>query len=152
MRSTEVTQGRSIVAVFEHGEDFMTALAAVCEQHQISQAIIPSFIAGFAEAELVGTCAGLERPEAPLWDTVRVEYVEALGAGTVARNTVTGQLHPHIHTATGIKGDGAAGRTSHLVSACVQFVTELLIVEVLGVQLVRRPDPGLFDVPLLDFA
>jgi predicted DNA-binding protein with PD1-like motif len=152
VRSGEVTQGRSIVAIFEHGEDFMTALAAVCEQHQISQAVIPSFIAGFGEAELVGTCAGLERPEAPLWDTVRVEYVEALGAGTIARNTATGQLHPHIHTATGLKGDGAAGRTSHLVSARVQFLTELLIVELLGVQLVRRPNPELFDIPLLGFA
>jgi predicted DNA-binding protein with PD1-like motif len=152
VRSSEVVQGRSIVAVFEHGEDFMEALIEACEVHVISQAFIPSFVAGFAEAELVGTCGGLEQPQAPLWQTVRVEHVEALGSGTIARNTATGHLHPHIHSATGLKGDGASGRTSHLVSARVQFLTELLIIELLSPQLVRRPDPSLFDVPLLGFA
>lgn len=133
MRSRKFAPGRSIAVVFEHGEDFMAALADACDRHEVTQAFIPMFIAGFADAELVGTCKGLDEPEAPLWDTVRVEHVEALGAGTIARNSATGKLHPHIHTATGLKGDRAAGRTIHLVGARVQFLTELLMI------VVRRP-------------
>jgi hypothetical protein len=129
----------------------MAALAGACDRYEVTQAFIPMFIAGFADAELVGTCNGLDKPEAPLWDTVRVEHVEALGGGTIARNAATGRLHPHIHTATGLKGDGAAGRTSHLVGARVQFLTELLLIEVLGPEMVRLPDSDLFDVPLLHF-
>lgn len=151
MRSSEITLGRSIAVVFEHGEDFMTALADACKQHQVTQAFIPTFIAGFSTVELVGTCEGLKNPLAPLWETVQVQHVEALGSGTIALNTATRQLHPHIHVATGLKGDGAAGRTSHLVSARVQFLTELLLVEVATPAMVRTPEAELFDVPLLRF-
>lgn len=124
-RSAIVT-GRHLAVVFDHGEDFMPALTTDCLENGVTQAFIPMFIAGFATAELVDSCDALSDPDAPLWETV---HVEALGAGTIAINPSTRVLHPHIHTATGLKDQGAAGRTSHLVSARVQFLTELLLVE-----------------------
>ena len=151
MRSTEIVTGRHFAVVFDHGEDFMTALTAACQEHGVTQAFIPMIIAGFATAELVGSCDGLSDPDAPLWETVVVEHVEALGAGTIAINPSTGALHPHIHTATGLKGQGAVGRTSHLVSARVQFLTELLLMEVTAPDFARIPYPALYDVPLLRF-
>ncbi|WP_231494106.1 hypothetical protein [Nocardiopsis sp. CNT312] len=44
-----------------------------------------------------------------------------------------------------------APTTSHLLGAQVQFLTELLLVEVASPQVHRVPDPDLYDIPLLHF-
>ncbi|MEV5574497.1 PPC domain-containing DNA-binding protein [Spirillospora sp. NPDC052269] len=151
MRASELNLGRTFGVTFEHGEDFFEALAAFCQENNVSQGYIPMFIGAFSEAEIVGTCNGLSHPEQPLWDRTRVESVEALGGGTLAHNPTTGQILPHIHLAAGLKGDSADGRTSHLLSARVQFLSELLIVEVTEPTMTRPPNPELYDVPLLTF-
>ncbi|MEU4586583.1 DUF296 domain-containing protein [Kitasatospora aureofaciens] len=109
------------------------------------------FIAAFSEAKIVGTWDGLTQPELPLWDHTRAEFVEAFGEGTHAHDPATGLILPHIHLAAGLKGDNADGRTSHLLSARVQFLSELLIVEVAGPTMTRPRNPHLYDVPLLTF-
>ena len=43
------------------------------------------------------------------------------------------------------------GRTSHLLSAKVQFLSELLIVDVTSPAMTRPRNPDLYDVPLLTF-
>jgi hypothetical protein len=53
-----------------------------CRQHGIRQGYVPMFIAGFEEAEIVGTCEKLKDPKAPVWSRVYLENVEALGCGT----------------------------------------------------------------------
>jgi hypothetical protein len=68
MRSHELTIGRTFGVAFDHGEDFVTALAEFCREQGVRQGFIPMFIAGFAEAELVGTCGKLDNPQAPGWD------------------------------------------------------------------------------------
>lgn len=151
MRAHELTVGRSFGVVFDHGDDFYAALSEFCHLHDVRGGYIPSFIAGFAEAELVGTCERLEDPLAPVWSRVHLRNVEAFGGGTLAWDPETGQVKPHIHVAVGLKEQAAVGYTSHLLNARVQFLTEMHVVEVIGPQMHRVPDPELYDVPLLRF-
>lgn len=149
MRSSEVTIGRTFVVVFDHGEDFYTALQQACADNDIRQGYIPMFIAGFASADLVGACERLENPQAPVWSRVQLTNVEALGGGTLAWDEATGTVAPHIHLSTGLKEHSATAHTSHLLDATVQFLTEMIIVEIAEPRLRRAKQPDLYDVPLL---
>ncbi|WP_194838264.1 PPC domain-containing DNA-binding protein [Nocardia sp. XZ_19_369] len=151
MRSHELTLGRSFGLVLEHGEDFYPALAEFCRTNNIRQGYIPSFIAGFSEADLVGTCEKLDDPQAPVWSRVHLTNVEAFGGGTLAYDLDNDQILPHIHVAIGLKEHSATGHTSHLLNARVQFLTEMLIIEVTHPTMHRAPEPDLYNVPLLRF-
>lgn len=76
--------------------------------------------------------------------------VEAFGGGTFTHNE-DGTLSPHIHVTVGEKARSANGFTSHLLSATVQFLTEMLVIEVLAPTMTRPRNPDLYDVPLLTF-
>ncbi|MEW1837513.1 DUF296 domain-containing protein [Nonomuraea angiospora] len=151
MRASELTTGRTFGVTFDHGDDFMTALAKFCSEHGIRQGYIPMFIAGFAEAEIVGTCEKLENPEAPVWTKVHLTNAEVMGCGTIAAAPENAGILPHIHVALGLKERSAVGHTSHLLSAQVQFLTEMLVVEILSPSMTRPRNPELYDVPLLTF-
>jgi predicted DNA-binding protein with PD1-like motif len=146
-----LTTGRTFAIRFDHGEDFYTALGDFCRTHEVRQGFIPVFIAGLREVELVGTCEKVADPEAPVWSSVHLESVEALGGGTLAFDPATGQILPHIHVSVGLKHQSATGHTSHLLGAKVQFVTELYLVEVANPAMTRVVQPNLYNVPLLDF-
>jgi predicted DNA-binding protein with PD1-like motif len=77
--------------------------------------------------------------------------LEAMGCGTLAYDAEHDEVLPHIHTTVGDKARSAAGYTSHLLSAKVQFLTEMLVVEVTSPSMTRPPNADLFDVPLLTF-
>ena len=151
MRAREVGIGRTFVVVFEQGEDFYPTLEEFCEREGLSGGYVPSFIAGFASVDLVGICRKVEDPAAPVWDAVQLRNVEAVGGGTLARDPDTGALMPHLHVACGLKEHSAVGHTSHLLGARVQFLVEMVVVEVVDPVLVRRRAGDLYDVPLLDF-
>lgn len=119
--------------------------------NQVRQGYIPVFIAGFAKVDIVGTCAKLDDPQAPVWSGVHLTNVEALGGGTIAYDQTQDQILPHIHVSVGLKEHSATGHTSHLISAKVQFLTEMILVEVADPIMRRERDPGLYDVPLLRF-
>jgi predicted DNA-binding protein with PD1-like motif len=135
----------------DHDEDFFPSLAAFCRDNNVQQGYIPFFIAGFAEVNIVGTCEKLDNSQAPVRSHVHLTNVEAVGAGTVAYNPATEQIEPHLHVAVGLKALSAAGHTSHLLSAKVQLLTEMIFVEVIAPGLRRQPNPQLYDVPLLNF-
>jgi predicted DNA-binding protein with PD1-like motif len=86
-----------------------------------------------------------------IWTRVQLTNVEAVGAGTIAWDETADTIAPHIHVAAGLKEHSAAGHTSHLLAATVQFLTEMILVEVTDPRLHREKDPELFDVPLLRF-
>lgn len=151
MRSQQVDIGRTFVVVFDHGEDFLTALDEFCRTNNVRQGIISSFIAGFSEVQIVGTCGKLDNPQAPVWSAVHLTNVEALGGGTIAYDETEQRILPHIHVSVGLKEHSATAHTSHLLSAKVQFLTEMLLVEVSSPALRRERDPELYDVPLLRF-
>ena len=85
-----------------------------------------------------------------MWTKVHVTNVEALGCGTIARDDADGIL-PHVHVAVGLKEHSAMAHTSHLLSAKIQFLTEMLVVEILTPDMTRPKDHNLYDVPLLTF-
>ena len=151
MRSTEVAVGRHFVVAFDDGDDFFTALADFCRRHKIRQGMIPGFIAGFREVDIVGTCDRIENPDAPIWSKVHLQTVEAHGSGTLAWDETTATVAPHIHVSVGLKGQSAIGYTSHLLDAKVQFLTEMLVVEIAAPHLDRVRDPNLYDAPLMRF-
>ncbi|MGW3652478.1 PPC domain-containing DNA-binding protein [Streptomyces sp. NPDC000878] len=151
MRSYELTTGRTFAVNFDHGDDFFPTLAAFCREQGVKQGYIPMFIAGFAEAEIVGACEKLEDPEAPVWSKVHVAGVEAMGCGTLAYDAETDTVLPHIHTSLGEKARSASGFTSHLLSARVQFLVEMYVVEIAAPTMTRPKNPNLYDVPLLTF-
>jgi predicted DNA-binding protein with PD1-like motif len=151
MRSHPFTIGRTFGVAFDHGDDFFSALAEFCKANDVRQGYIPTFIAGFAHVKVVGSCQQLEDPNAPVWSHVYLTNAEAHGSGTVAYDPDTDSIAPHIHVSVGLKEHSATGHTSHLLEARVQFLTEMVFVEVIEPDLRRRRDPGLYDVPLLRF-
>lgn len=151
MRSQQLTLGRSFAVAFDHGEDFFTALTEFCHTNQVRQGFIPVFIAGFSEVTIVGTCDKLTDPHAPVWSSVHLANVEAVGGGTIAYDEAAERIRPHIHVSVGLKEHSATGHVSHLLTARVQFLTEMLLIEVAGPAMTREPNPDLYDVPLLRF-
>lgn len=151
MRSAELTTGRTFAVVFDPGEDFFPTLSGFCRANGIRQGYVPMFLAAFAEVEIVGACAKLENPDAPVWDKVHLTNVEAIGGGTIAYDAERADIVPHIHTTVGEKARSATGYTSHLLSARVQFLVEMIVVEVTSPSMIRPRNPQLFDVPLLKF-
>ncbi|GAA2842609.1 hypothetical protein [Nonomuraea rubra] len=81
---------------------------------------------------------------------VHLANIEALGCGTIAWDAEANQILPHIHVAVGLKQHSADGYTSHLLAANVQFLTELLIVEV-SAPAMRRPANRPLQRALLTF-
>ncbi len=152
MRSRELTVGRQFGVVFEHGEDFFPTLADFCRANGVRQGYIPMFLAAFEEVEVVGACEKVDNIDAPVWSKVHLDHVEAFGCGTLAYDAATEQVVPHIHAALGEKARSAMGHTSHLLSAKVQFLTEMLLVEVTAPTMTRPKNAAMFDVPLLTFS
>ena len=151
VRSHELSLGRTFGVAFDHGEDFFAALSEFCRANGVRQGFIPMFIAGFAEVQVVGTCGKLDDPKAPVWSSVHLTNVEALGGGTIAYDDTKDQILPHIHATVGLKEHSATGHTSHLLSARIQFLTEMVLVEVVAPKMTRQRDSKLYDVPLLRF-
>jgi predicted DNA-binding protein with PD1-like motif len=143
--------GRTVAVTFEHGEDFFKSLRGACEEAGIRQGYIPMFVAGLSEAELAGTCEKLPDPEAPVWSGVHLTNLEAVGAGSLAWDEESQAVWPHIHLSVGTRQQGAVGYTSHLLAATVQFLTEMVIVEVTAPRANRVRNHALYDVPVLTF-
>lgn len=151
MRSSELTTGRTFAARFDAGESFFPALDELCRENGIRCGYIPMFLAAFAEADIVGTCDKLDDPAAPVWSKVHLANAEALGCGTIAWDEQEGRILPHVHTTLGLKDHSATGYTSHLLAARVQFLVEMIVVEVTAPAMTRPLDHGMYDVPLLTF-
>lgn len=151
MHSHELTTGRTFGLRFDPGESFYPTLSRFCRDHKIRSGYVPMFLAAFAEADIVGTCDKLDNPQAPVWSKVHVTNAEALGCGTIAYDDTAGEIHPHVHISLGLKEQSANGYTSHLLTAEVQFLVEMILVEVTTPAMSRPPDPSLYDVPRLTF-
>ncbi|GAA2975608.1 PPC domain-containing DNA-binding protein [Actinokineospora diospyrosa] len=149
MRSHELALGRSFAVTFDHGDDFFEALDQFCRDNNLRQGYIPGFIAGFADAQIVGTCDKLDDPQAPVWSQVHLTNAEAFGGGTLAWDPVEDRVAPHIHVSVGLKEHSATAHTSHLLGARVQFLTEMLVFEVVSPTMHRVRQPDLYNVPLL---
>ncbi|MFJ8314008.1 MULTISPECIES: PPC domain-containing DNA-binding protein [unclassified Streptomyces] len=151
MRTHELKTGRTFGVNFDHGEDFLATLARFCADHDVRQGYVPMFLAAFAETEIAGTCQRVETPEAPVRLPVHLEKVEAMGCGTFSYDPDKDAIVPHVHVTVGLKQQAALAYSSHLISAQVQYLTEMLVVEVLTPEMRRPVHPELWDIPLLTF-
>jgi predicted DNA-binding protein with PD1-like motif len=140
MKSSLVQSGRRLLVILDPGDDVLPALIAACVQNDIVQGYVPVFVGAFRTATLIGTHGSIIDSDAPLADSVVVTNVEGLGSGTIASG-IEGAI-PHLHVALGEKGKGAASSAGHLLSAEVQYVTEIVVEEIVSPQLVKRPDPA----------
>ncbi len=151
MRSHEVTVGRTVMVALEHGEDFFDGLERACRAHGIRQGYLPLFLGAMSAVEIVGTCEQVADPSRPIFTPVYLSGVDVVGAGTIAYDDENASLTPHVHLSAGVRGYSADGRTSHLLRGTVQFLAELVIVEVAAPRLRRVNDPGLYDLSVLTF-
>jgi predicted DNA-binding protein with PD1-like motif len=151
MQSAELKIGRTFGVVFEHGKDFFAELEEFCRTNGVRQGYIPMFIAAFKEAEIAGACDRLEDPDAPVWSKVYVENIEVIGAGTLTYDEAQGRLEPHIHVSLGEKPRSAQALTSHLFSGKIQFLAEMMIIEVLEPKMERVTNPSLYNIALMTF-
>jgi predicted DNA-binding protein with PD1-like motif len=150
-RSAELTIGRTFGVTLEHGDEFFTELQRFCQEHGIKYGYIPTFIGAFKHAKIVGTCRHAEA-NAPMFDSyIDVDFVETVGAGTIAYDPDSDQILPHVHLSVGKRMHGADGLTSHLFEAEVQFLLEMVVVEVIAPAWTRPTNQDLFDLRLLSF-
>lgn len=148
MRSTLFTPGRRLIAVLEPGEEVLAAIGALCRQHQVESAVVPVFLGAFTQVTLIGTHEPVQDEDAPLPRSVTVEWVEGTGSATVAPGP-DGEPAVHLHAAVGRKSAGAAGYAGHVLSAVTHYTVELVLEEVTGAVLERRPDPAAHGIPTL---
>ena len=151
MDSHELTTGRTFGARFDPDESFFPALGNPCREKGVRYGYIPMFLAAFCDADIVGACDKLDGPAAPVWSKVHLTNAEALSCGTIAYDEQAGRIVPHIHTTLGLKEHSATGYTSHLLAARVQFLVEMILVEVTAPAMTRPADPDLYGVPRLVF-
>ena len=151
VHSAELTLGRTFGVTFEHGDELMTSLVDFCAEQGIKYGYIPMFIGAFSHAKVAGTCRHADA-QAPMFDShVDVDYAETVGTGTLAYDSETERVSPHIHLSLGKRLHSADGVTSHLFEAKVQFLLEMVVVEVLAPQWTRPVNAELFDLRLLKF-
>lgn len=105
MRSAQVTPGRRVLAVLEPGEEVLASIGALCREHRFPAAVIPVSLAAFTQVTLIGTTEPVADEDAPLPLSETVEWVEGLGAGTVAPDAA-GAPAVHLHAAVGRKSAG----------------------------------------------
>jgi len=148
MRSAEITVARRILAVLEPGDDVLTSIAAICTEHRITSAVIPAFLGAFTEVTLIGTDQPVADHDAPMPQSTTVRWVEGVGTATVAPDE-QGRPVVHLHAAVGVKADAALGYAGHVLSARTHYTAELVIEEITGPTLRRRPDPAAHGIATL---
>jgi predicted DNA-binding protein with PD1-like motif len=138
MFSSEIATGRTVLVVLQPGDDILSSIVEACTAHGIAQGIIPVFLGAFSSVTIIGTHEEILDEDAPLPLSVGYRNTEGTGSGTLV--SVDGIVVPHVHVSVGAKGEGAAAYAGHLLSGTVQYVAEIVIVEVLSPVLEKRVD------------
>ena len=148
MLSAPVTSGRRILVVLEPGDEVIGALGAACREHGVRQAAVTAFLGAFLRVELIGTSEPVADPDLPLPLSTVVEHVEGTASGTVAPG-LDGDPVVHLHAAVGVKDCAALGYVGHVLRATTHYTAEVLLEELHGPELVRRPDERAHGIPTL---
>ncbi len=149
MESRELVLGRRIAVILRPGDDVLPSIVQACRDHDVRQGIVSTFLGAFTSARVIGTRGEIADPDLPLADSVTVHGVEGVGSGTIAA-TEDGPV-PHVHVSLGVKGEGAAAVTGHLVAATAHYIVEIVLDEVLSPALERTADPYAGGLPTLAF-
>lgn len=136
MQVSEGTLGRVLVVRLDHGEDIVESVVSAARQRRVSRAVV-WLIGAAGKGRLV---VGPKKTELPpeRWPVDFGEGRELVGTGTLFPSD--GEPYLHIHAAT--------GRGESTLTGCVQkgtaafLVVEAIIVEILGTEASRKPDPS----------
>jgi predicted DNA-binding protein with PD1-like motif len=141
--AAEGTSSRVIAARLRPGTDLIGGIAAVCRAHNIQQGYIGCIIGSLRKVEYMlpipdaSTPSGIRYSD-PIQVGGPIELIS--GQGVICRSP-EGELMIHFHAnfcdpdGKSLAGHFAAGGSPILVTA------EMIITEISGVRMMRRPDP-----------
>lgn len=135
--SAEGKQGKIIIARLKPGQELVEGLSKILKEKKIKAGYIPVLLGGFKNLKIVSMAFG-ENEDSP--KSIEKEYREPLeyfGIGTIAE--IEGKPSIHIHLTAAQAGNKAIA--GHLVSGEIVLLTEVVIVEVKGVKMIRKEDP-----------
>jgi predicted DNA-binding protein with PD1-like motif len=149
MFAREAVVGRSLVVVLEPGDEVRAGIAEACRTAAIGSAYVPVFLGAFSETMLIGA----EHPPADVDDPMptSVTVVNAEGHGTATVTPGAEGPEVHLHATVGAKGDSARASAGHVISAVVQYPTEVIVVELVSPALARRPNEAARGIATLTF-
>ena len=126
--------GRVVLARFDHGEQVVPALTALCETERISSGWFFLFGAIAAGRMVTGPREACLPPE-PVWTEFAKPH-EIVGMGSVAEKEGAPAIHLHA----------SLGRGKEVLTGCIRkegevfLVVEALILQIAGVSASRKPD------------
>lgn len=151
MFSAELTAGRRFALVLQPGDDVTESLTRFCRENGVEQGYLPVFLGAFSTLSLIGTCEPVDDEFEPMPKSVHLTNVEGIGSGTIAWDGDGARVLPHLHVAVGLKSYSATAYAGHLLAATVQYVTEIVVEEVVSPRFSRVPDPAARGIANLRF-
>jgi predicted DNA-binding protein with PD1-like motif len=141
----EAKFGKVIVARLEHKKEIIAEIKEICKKKGIKSGFIPTLIGGLAEAELISMkYADVKYENKKLKHT---GPFEVKGVGTIAMDG--DEVSPHIHIVLGKYGNECV--SGHLVSGKIALFIEVVIIELKGVKMIKKVEPEIFGLKLLNF-
>ncbi|GAB4366520.1 MAG: DNA-binding protein [Deltaproteobacteria bacterium] len=134
MRYRTGSVGRILLARFDHGEEIVPALSALCAKERIASGWF--FLFGAADrGTLVAGPETANLPPEPVWKPFSMPH-EIVGMGSVA--TRDGEPSLHLHA--------SLGRGTEVLTGCIRkegkvfLVVEAMVMEIAGVRATRTRD------------
>lgn len=136
--------GKVIVLRLAPGNDILKTIKEVAEKENITAGVVLSGAASLTQSTLRNV--RLFPKKFPITDRERIyvekdEPLELLNlSGNISRNN--GEVHVHCHFSVSSGLDDGVAFGGHLVDGCIVFSTgEVVIAEITGVSMQRKPDP-----------
>lgn len=126
--------GRVILARFDHGEEIVPALGALCAKEKVASGWFFLFGA-VTEGELVAGPRTADLPPDPVWKAFPMPH-EIVGMGSIASRGREPSLHLH----------SSLGRGTEVLTGCIRkegkvfLVVEAMLMELLGARATRARD------------
>ncbi len=141
--SGEATVGRVIIGRIMPGSDLVTGIEGICRKHGVSQAIITGAIGSIVDPHFDYASTTESRPGTGNTSAKSLKGAGSLisGQGLVCRDADGVELEVHLHcTITDSDGTVHGG---HFPKGTVPVLstTDMTLIEITGVRLVRRPHP-----------
>ena len=141
--SAEAKMGRIIIGRIMPGSDLVTGIEMICRKHGVRQAIISGTIGSIFNPHFEWASTVENRPVTGHTSSRGIEGAGSLisGQGLVCRNEGGDELDIHLHCT--ITDPSGAVYGGHFPKGTIPVLstTDVTLIEVTGVKLVRRPHP-----------
>lgn len=141
--SSEGNMGRVIVGRIMPGGDLVKGIEAICRKHNVRQAMIVGTIGSVVNPHFDWASTTEAKPGTGNTSSRSLEGAGSLisGQGLVCRNDSGGELDVHLHCT--VTDSGGAVYGGHFPEGAVPVLstTDVTMIEITGVKLIRRPHP-----------